>query len=228
MTELTTNAFAAPTTSKLWELTAVREIPRLAASTSTLRSLPRGSENIVAIPGFSTTDLATAPLRAFLSQLGHDCVGWGLGKNMAQVEAMLGQFLERVAERVETTGKPATLIGWSNGGIFAREAARDRPDLVSHVFTYGTPIFGGPKFTRGARFYPSGEVERIAQVVERRNEIPIARPITAFYSRQDHVVDWRACIDTFSPDVENIEVRSTHAGMGIDRDVWDGIARRLG
>ena len=61
-----------------------------------------------------------------------------------------------------------------------------------------------------------------------RNSIPIERPITAFYSRQDHVVDWRACIDTFSPDVENIEVRSTHAGMGIDRDVWDGIARRLG
>ena len=221
-------AFAAPTSSKLRELAAFREIPRLAERASSLRSLPRGSANIIAIPGFGTTDLATSPLRGFLSQLGHNCVGWGFGKNTAEVEKMLDQFVERVDDRVEATGKPATLIGWSNGGIFAREAARDRPDLVAHVFTYGTPIFGGPKFTRGARFYPEQEVDRIAGVVDLRNSIPIERPITAFYSRHDHVVDWRACIDTFSPDVENIEVRSTHAGMGIDRDVWDGIARRLG
>lgn len=228
MTATDTSTFAAPTSSKLRELTALRELPRLAASTSTLRGMPRGAANVLVVPGFSTNDLTTAPLRSFLNHLGHDCVGWGFGKNMAEVEKMLGAVIERVATRVESTGKPASLIGWSNGGVFVREVARDRPDLVEHVFTYGTPVYGGPRYTRGATFYPEAEVDRIEAVVDRRNTIPIERPITAFYSRQDHIVDWRACIDTFSPDVENIQVSSTHAGMCIDPDVWTGIAQRLG
>lgn len=219
--------YAAPTTPKLRELGGVREFPRLARSIQKLRALPRGSANVIAFPGFGTNDLATAPLRSFLATLGHDSVGWGLGKNMAEVEKMLSRVIEVVEDRVQALSKPASIIGWSNGGIFAREVARDRPDLVNHVFTYGTPIVGGPRFTRSAAFYPTAELDRIAMVVQRRNAIPIQRPITAFFSRHDHIVDWRACIDSFSPDVENIEVQSTHASMGIDPDVWIAIARRL-
>jgi len=119
------------------------------------------------------------------------------------------------------------LIGWSNGGVFAREIARDRPDLVDQVFTYGTPVVGGPKFTRGATLYSAVELERIVDLVDHRNTTPITCPITAFYSRHDHIVDWRSCIDHFSPHVEHIEVRSTHAGMSIDPDVWKIVARGL-
>jgi len=162
-----------------------------------------------------------------LRTLGHDTAGWGFGVNRAEVEQMLGPVINMVEDRVESTGKPACLIGWSNGGVFAREVTRDRPDLVNQVFTYGTPVVGGPKFTRGAALYSTDEIERIVDLVDRRNTTPITRPVTAFYSRQDHIVDWRSCIDEFSPQVEHIEVRSTHAGMSIDPDVWKLIARRL-
>ncbi len=222
-----TTQFAAPTTSKLRELTGLREIPRLALRTPWLLGLPRGSQTVVAFPGFSTNDLFTLPLRAGLRGLGHRPFGWGFGVNRAEVEDMLDPVTAMVERRVEQTGQPAALIGWSNGGVFAREVARDRPDLVTRVFTYGTPIFGGPKYTRGAQFYPADELDRIEHVVSERNEIPIERPITAFYSKNDSIVDWRACIDDFSPDVENIQVSSSHASMGIDPDIWEPIAHRL-
>ena len=219
--------FAAPTQSKLRELAAVREIPRLALRAPTLAKLPRGSATVVAIPGYSTTDLATWPIRRMLQTLGHTVHGWGFGVNRAQVETMLGPVIDMIEQHAIDAGSPVHLLGWSNGGVFAREVARDRPDLIAQVFTYGTPIFGGPKFTRGAALYPPEEIDRVAAIVERRNAIPIDRPITAFYSKNDAIVDWRACIDDFSPAVENIQVRSTHSGMGIDPDVWRPIASRL-
>ncbi len=222
-----TTGFAAPTTSKLRELSGLREIPRLALRAPWLIGLPRGSQTVVAFPGFSTNDLFTLPLRTGLRVLGHRPFGWGFGINRAEVEDMLDDVIDMVERRVDETGRPAALIGWSNGGVFAREVARDRPDLVTRVFTYGTPIFGGPKYTRGAQFYPQDEIDRIDQVVNERNEIPIERPVTAFYSKNDAIVDWRACIDDFSPDAENIEVSSSHASMGIDPDIWEPIARLL-
>ena len=52
-------------------------------------------------------------------------------------------------------------------------------------------------------------------------------PITAIFSRRDGVVAWRACLDRSAPAAENVEVRSTHLGLGLDPDVWETVARRL-
>ena len=102
------------------------------------------------------------------------------------------------------------------------------PELVSQVVTYGTPVVGGPKYTRSAASYGPDQVEAIEQTVAERNTIPITRPITAIHSRLDGIVDWLACIDDFSPDVRNVEVRSSHVGMGLDPDVWQIAAEALG
>ncbi len=220
--------FSAPTGASLAsEIFGLLQFPRLAVQSPKLIRLPRGDETVVVFPGYSTNDLAMLPLRSALKALGHQPFGWGFGTNRAEVEKMLDPVIEMVERRVEQTGRPATTIGWSNGGIFAREVARDRPDLVTQIITIGTPVFGGPKYTRGAALYPQDEVDRIAKVVDDRNAIPIEQPITSIYSEADNIVDWRACIDTFSPNVENIEVSSTHAGMIIDPDVWTIIAKRL-
>ena len=153
--------------------------------------------------------------------------GWGLGRNRGDVEADLPAVRE-LSERVAAdAGRPIVMIGWSLGGVFAREVARDRPESVSRVITYGTPVVGGPRYTRSASAYGEARVARIEERIEERETTPIERPITAFYSRSDGVVDWRACIDTTSPDVENVEVRSTHIGMTIDPDVWSAIAHLL-
>lgn len=220
--------FAPPTgASVASEIFGLVQFPRLALRAPKLIGLPRGDKTVVIFPGYSTNDLAMLPLRSALKALGHQPFGWGFGTNRAEVEKMLDPVAEMVERRVEQTGKPATTIGWSNGGIFAREVARDRPELVSQVITFGTPVFGGPKFTRGAALYPANEVDRVAKMVDERNAIPIEQPITSIYSEADNIVDWRACIDTFSPNVENLEVRSTHAGMLLDPDIWTIIANRL-
>lgn len=221
-------SFAAPTGPKVVrELAGLVQVPRLALQAPNLLRLPKGDRTVIAFPGFSTNDLATLPLRSALRALGHQTFGWSFGVNMAKVEDMLGDVTEMVEQRVDQTGQPAALIGWSNGGVFAREVARDRPDLVEQVITFGTPIFGGPLYTRGAALYDADELGHIVSIVDERNTIPITRPITAIYSEADNIVDWRACLDTFSPLVDNIAVSSTHAGMMIDPDILSIIAHQL-
>jgi pimeloyl-ACP methyl ester carboxylesterase len=120
------------------------------------------------------------------------------------------------------------LVGWSLGGVIAREVAREHPEAVRCVVTYGTPVVGGPTFTRGANRVDPNERARITALVEQLDaDRPIAAPVTALLSRRDGVVSWTACLDLVSPRVEHAEVRSTHVGMGIDPDVWLTVARAL-
>lgn len=179
------------------------------------------------IPGYGTTDIATRPIRAFLRSLGHTTFGWDQGRNIGDVNAQIGGVRLEVERRSEGGAAPMALVGWSLGGVFAREIARDHPEWVTRVITLATPVVGGPRFTRSARDYSVDTLDDIEVQVSERNLTPIERPITAFYTKLDGVVDWRACIDTFSPHVDNVEVRSTHAGITIDPDVWGAIARRL-
>lgn len=176
-------------------------------------------------PGYGTTDSATRPIRAFLGSLGHTTFGWNQGRNIGDVNGQIGAVRVEVARRAEEG--PIALIGWSLGGVFAREIARDHPDWVTRVITLATPVVGGPRFTRSARDYSADALTEIETRVADRNRLPIERPIAAFYTKRDGVVDWRACIDTMNPDVEHFEVGSTHAGITIDPDVWGTIARLL-
>ncbi len=222
------STLAAPAGNRLVrEAGALRELPRLLFRSPNLVRLPQGTQNVLTIPGYGTNDTFMFPLRSTLRLLGHDCRGWGLGLNGGEVELMLPRVTEQVVRYADQQGSPVALVGWSLGGVFAREVARDAPEAVTRVITYGTPIIGGPRYTVGARTYGSERVDDIATKVDERNLIPIERPITAIWSRNDAVVDWKACVDDFSPDVENLEVQSTHVGMGIDPDVWSIIAERL-
>lgn len=169
-----------------------------------------------------------APLRHYLRRQGHDARGWGLGVNTGDPERdveILAPMVERLAERA---GRPVALVGWSLGGTVARETARAMPDAVSQVITYGTPVIGGPSYTIGARAAGEAENARIHALIDELDRTnPIQVPITAIFTRRDRIVDWPASIDRTSANVEHVEVRSTHAGMGIDPDVWEAVATRL-
>lgn len=170
-----------------------------------------------------------APVRGYLRYLGYDARPWGLGVNDGSVEDSLEVFVDRVREAWEEgDGRPVCLIGWSYGGVVARETARRVPDAVRHVFTYGTPVVGGPTYTLGASEHTR---EALAAAAEKQRLLderdPIRVPITAFFSRSDHVVHWPSTIDRTSLSVEHISVGSTHLSLGIDPDVWAIIARRL-
>ena len=124
-------------------------------------------------------------------------------------------------------GPSVSLVGWSLGGVIAREVARREPDAVRRVITYGTPVVGGPRFTAVARAYAPDASGAADGREAARRRVADQVPLTAVFSRRDGIVSWEACIDRVSPRAEHVEVFSTHIGMGVDPDVWAVVADRL-
>ena len=129
---------------------------------------------------------------------------------------------DRIRKRSEQLGSPVTLVGWSLGGYIAREVARDLPEQVAHVVTMGSPVVGGPKYTRAAAFFKKKgyNLDWIESESAKRDSKPIHQPITSVVSKADGIVDWRAAIDNVSPNVEHHYVKAQHLGMGFSKEVW--------
>lgn len=168
-----------------------------------------------------------APLRRFLRALGHDARRSGLGASGPDVERQVDRLIGRVESLASERGDSVALVGWSIGGVIGREVARERPDLVRRVVTFGTPAVGGPAHTAVGRLYGRSRVEAIAAAAEERASTQIAVPVTAMRSRRDGIVNVEACVDVTTPGAENLVVTSTHFGMGLDPDVWRIVAERL-
>ena len=217
------------TRAALGELASVLDGVRLVGALPRLSAAPRGDGHLVVdIPGWRAPELSGAPLRGYLRRLGYDARGWGLGTNTGDPRRDVQRLARSVLELVDATGEPASLVGWSLGGVIAREVARLHPDAVRRVITYGTPVTGGPRHTTVARAYrrgPDPEARLVAERLEPTAPVPV--PLTVIFSRRDGIVAWQACLDHTSPDVEHVEVSSTHIGMGIDPDVWAIVADRL-
>jgi esterase/lipase len=212
------------------EARSLEEIPKLAWNLPSLLLQRRGAgEPVLVLPGFGASDVSTAALRAYLSFLGYGVHGWGLGTNNGRVPAFVRRIIDLTARLADTSGQRVRLVGWSLGGVIARETARERPDLVERVITLGTPVIGGPRYTAVAGFYrrQGYDLNAVEELIRERNRNPIKVPITAIYSRSDGVVGWRACIDETSPEVEHVEVRTTHIGLGLHAEAYRLIATRL-
>jgi hypothetical protein len=202
---------------------------RLLGAVPRLASAPRGDGHLVVdIPGWRAPELSGAPMRRYLRHLGYDARGWGFGTNTGDPRRDVERLSARVLDLVDATGAPASLVGWSLGGVIAREVARRHPDAVRRVITYGTPVAGGSAYTSIGRAYGSTantDADRVARRLDARS--PIQVPLTVVFSRRDGVVAWQACIDHATPGAEHVEVGSTHIGMGVDPDVWAVVADRL-
>ena len=150
--------------------------------------------------------------------------------NRGDVPALIPQVVRRTEALYERHHEPIALVGWSLGGVLAREVARERPEIVRGIVTLGSPVIGGPKYTRAAGFYRSvlkQDLDEIERSVEERNRIPIRVPLTAVYSKRDKVVQWEACIDEFNAHCEHIEVDASHLSLGFDPRVLSLVSARL-
>lgn len=204
-------------------LTTIARAPKL-------RRAPRGQgQNALFLPGFRTGDGATSIFRSFLGRRGFRTHGWGLGTNHGRVGQLLPAVIARTEVLARAAGGPIALVGTSLGGFIAREVARDRPDLVRRVITLGSPVIGGPKYTQAGLTYRRRgyDLDAIAAEVEQRYRTPLTVPVTAVYSRSDGVVAWPACIDRWSPNVEHVEIASTHVGLTFHADAILVTAQRL-
>lgn len=210
------------------ELLVGRDVVGSVLKSWRLLGAPRGDGRpVLLITGFGGTDPTLYPLREFLRRLGHDARSARLGRISDDVEGLYPLVAERARQLAGSVGRPVALVGWSIGGVLAREAARDAPDVIDQVVTFGTPVEGGPSYTALSRMYSEERLADIRAQVDERAATPIEVPVTAIWSRNDGVVNPRACIDWRTRDVEHVEVRASHVGMGFDHDVWVTVADRL-
>jgi len=192
--------------------------------------LPQGDDHpVLVLPGFLASSRSTKPLRNFIADLGYKAHRWKLGYNMGYSFKLHYGMRERISELAERYGAKVSLVGWSLGGVYARELAREMPDIVRQVISMGSPIVGGPKYTSmGAMYQRSGiDMDAIEATIAARERTPIRVPVTSIYSRRDGIVGWQASIDRHSPEVDHIEVKATHLGLGISTDVVKILASKL-
>jgi pimeloyl-ACP methyl ester carboxylesterase len=191
--------------------------------------LPPGDGHpVVVFPGLAASDMSTAPLRRFLKQRGYDAHAWEQGRNVGPGRGVLEACFGKVRSVHAQTGRKVSLIGWSLGGIYARETAKVLPDCVRSVITLGTPFAGPPRATNAWQIYELLSGERAH---ERASSFNLAKappvPTTSIYSRTDGIVAWQCSIQAPGGDTENIEVDASHVGLGVNPAVFYAVGDRL-
>ncbi len=210
------------------------ELASLPLAAPLLARAPRGDGGpVLVLPGFITSDRSTRLLRRYLDHLGYDAYAWTLGRNLGP--RAVGPEGEKLRARLdgifESTGRKVSLVGWSLGGIMARELARAAPERVRRVISLGSPFTGDPSATIPAKLYERLTGETLSgPALERRlreSVEPLPVPATSIYSRTDGVTPWENCIEPAHSRAENIEVCGSHCGMGVNPAVLYAIADRL-
>jgi pimeloyl-ACP methyl ester carboxylesterase len=199
------------------------------AATPWLRSLPRGDGHpVIVFPGLGANDVTTVPLRRFLDGLGYETHPWHQGFNFGPRKGVLERANADIRALFKRHAKPVSLIGWSLGGIYARELAKELPDHARCVITLGTPFTGHPRATNAWRFFEmvSGHSVSDAKMIEQIRKAPPV-PTTSIYSKSDGIVAWRCSVNEPGPLAENIELHASHLGMGMNPLALYAIADRL-
>jgi pimeloyl-ACP methyl ester carboxylesterase len=138
---------------------------------------------------------------------------------------------ERVTELVNRYDSKISLIGWSLGGVYVRELAREMPDIVRQVITMGSPFRGNPQSSNVQRIFQlfaATPYDETPQSFLDNMEVPPPVPTTALYTRGDGVVAWQSTVEVSRRrDVENIHVGGAHMGLGFNPRSLIAIADRL-
>lgn len=187
---------------------------------------------VLVLPGFMASDTSTGLTRKYLDRLGYSTYGWELGRNYAREDYM--EVLQaRLREIHASHEQKVSIIGWSLGGVYARQVAKSHPDMVRQIITLGSPFNGVQEPNNAAWIYNRIlKRERASEVSQEMiNDIPIPAPVptTAIYTKEDGVVPWQVCIEKEEDHWhQNIQVRGSHLGLGVNPSVLYIINDRLG
>lgn len=214
----------------LLEARAPWELAALLAVSPWLRKMPAGDGHpVIVFPGLGASDTSTLAVRQFLQGQGYSAYGWGQGFNLGPKPGVLERCRSLIDEVQQQHREKVSLVGWSLGGIYAREMAKEKSDLVRCVVTLGTPFAGHPSATNAWRFYEfvsghqSHDEELLAEVKR-----PPPVPTTSIYSKTDGIVSWPCSINPpHHRHTENIEVHASHIGMGMNPMALYALADRL-
>ena len=215
----------------LWEGRAIHELGAFLGALPLLSLAPRGDGHpVLVLPGLVASDVSTRPLRAFLRGRGYAVSGWRQGRNLGLREGVQHAMVDLVHELHDRHGRKVSLVGWSLGGLYARQLAKMMPGRVRSVITLGSPFAAGPKATNAWRVYEMASGRRAEEDDARfGGSLASAPPVptTAIFSRTDGICAWQGCMEKTSATSESIEVESSHCGMGHHPAVVYAVADRL-
>lgn len=188
---------------------------------------------VIVYPGLGTSAAATLVLRSFLQRCGFAVYDWAQGINTgppADFDAWLQTLAHTLTHVHARHRRRVSLLGWSLGGIYARELAKCRPDLVAQVVTLGTPFTGHPKATNAWPLYrllngrsPCAD----AALLRRLRRCPPVRTHSV-YSRSDGIVSWRCAKAPPGARTRNVELNHIgHLGLVVHPHALRTVGRLL-
>jgi pimeloyl-ACP methyl ester carboxylesterase len=183
---------------------------------------------VLVLPGLAAGDASTTVLRRFLRSRGYAASGWGQGLNLGLRDGVLERIHERLSDLWLEHGRAVSIVGWSLGGLYARELAKQSPHMVRLVITLGSPFNVHPRETNAWRLYQLVSGQRIDTndlIGPLRTPPPV--PTTSIWSPTDGVVSWRCSVETRCELAENIVLESSHLGLGAHPATLFAVADRL-
>ena len=224
--------------SKLLLLAECRAVGELAlglASLPVLATAPRGDgHTVLVLPGFLTSDKSTEFLRKVLSHLGYNAVGWEMGRNTGGLYSRRTPLRDKLASLHRESGKCVSIVGWSLGGVYARDLALAMPDVVRSVITLGSPFSRNPNASNISDVYEfvsgEGPWDNGRQIEHEFDAIggDLPMPSSSIWSKVDGIVSWRSSVLKANAHAENIEViGASHVGLGANAAVLWAVADRL-
>lgn len=175
--------------------------------------------SVIVLPGFMASDRTTSRLRRSLCAAGLDVHGWGLGRNRGIRADTLDQLAQQIAQQPALRGHqgPVTLVGWSLGGLVAREYAKRHPESVARVITLGSPFSGSPRANNAWRVYEwvaghKVDAPPIDTILAQKPPVPTI----AFWSAKDGVVAPHSARGSEDERDHPIELDCTHMAFVAD------------
>jgi pimeloyl-ACP methyl ester carboxylesterase len=231
MQEQTNSAVRAPGALRLaLELRAPWELGASIAALPILMAAPRGDGHpVLVFPGLAASDASTMVLRRYLRNRNYVAHRWHQGRNFGPRPGVLPECERMVLDLAQRHGRKVSLIGWSLGGIYAREIAKRVSGNVRCVISLGTPISGNPRSTNAWQVYELLSGRSANDRHDLHEDLKRAPPVptTSIYSRTDGVVAWQCSVQESGPQTENIEVEASHIGLGVHPAVLYAVADRL-
>ncbi|MGA8713937.1 MAG: alpha/beta hydrolase [Roseiarcus sp.] len=183
---------------------------------------------VLVLPGLAAGDASTTLMRRFLKSRGFAPIGWGQGLNLGLREGVLERAHDRLRELHREHRRKVSIIGWSLGGLYARELAKQSPEMVRLLISLGSPFTGDPRETNAWRLYEYASGHRIdSHDFHGRLRAPPPVPTTSIWSETDGIVAWRCSFETRRDMAENIVVASSHLGLGAHPAALFAVADRL-
>ncbi len=204
-----------PLNQLLGNLSVPFDLSRTRAQAALLAGQMQGDgRSVLLIPGLMASEQRMGCLRDILNAAGYAAHDWGMGRNFGPKPDSLDKIDRRVDAIRKETGAPVTLVGWSLGGLYAREYAKFASHKVGGVVTMGTPFSGDPRANHAWRLYQlvSGfPVDRPPFPCTREAKPPV--PTVALWSRRDGVILPECAKGRAGERDKAIEVDCTHMGF---------------